>query len=305
MIKLSEEAFLRAKAYILAHGRSLAQAEFALQFDARETAPLVAAVSRFAHPEGGYDSGLLLGQIPGQTDVEATLFALERFVDFQEYGVGTLREGGLAYLSQTFQPGIGWQKEIEITGYESEGRDDHFIDAEGHWVAYEAGLSLRATRFLLANAASTLDAMQRAARDLAISYLRWAPDPLSDSGLAAGYDLLEHGRDQFPADLKRLLDERADVTVSLDPADWPLGSRFKPHDFVHSADSPAMEQLGSAVIWSLEQELVYQETACYWDPPWHWNRDPETWPAIELQARARLTLDRLIKLDRFGMIEGR
>jgi hypothetical protein len=306
-MKLTTEAFARAKAFLERSARPLERALFHFAFEGGVAHEPLARLRAFRNEDGGFGRGLEPDlQLPASS-VLATAHGLHVLRGLETPAAEELATGAIDWLVSAFDPELGAWRSVP------QEAEDH--PHAGHWAwdlhrdgsRWPVGVLPRAE--VLAHlhrapdrvpAALLAEQTANLVADLERAEPNVGPDAL------VGCDLFVR-TPQAPAAAReavaRRLRQLGEAMVSRDPASW--GSYVtKPLKIAPDPEAALAEVLAQDVQRNLDYEIAHQAEDGSWGPNWSWNGNyPEAWEVAETAWRGHLTLGMLHSLRAYGRIE--
>ncbi len=308
-MKLSPEAFSRARAHLLEQARPLERALFAREFEGGSAAAVRDALAAYRNDDGGFGHALEPDlRMPGSS-VLATSQALRVLRRIHVAADDPFVSGAIDWLVAAFDPMLGaWRsvpREAEAWPHASHWQWDLHADGK-RWpigvlpraeiVSHLHAYPRRVPPALLDDQTRRLVAALEAA-DVSIG----ADALLYCDAFARTPEAPRAARDAVARRLRALGTE----LVCRDPEQWHTYVA-KPTKLAPFPDSILAESLAVDVARNLDWEIAHQDADGSWAPYWSWRGAfPETWPTAEREWRGELTLGTLESLRAFRRIEAR
>ncbi len=304
MHQLSAKSFAKAREFLYRDGRALEQASFAYHFEDGIAKDVLAELSHYQNPDGGFGHGLEPDFCTEASSGEATALALHALGCL---GISTgdqVVQSAVQYLLHTYN-GLkgGWAIAPPEVNDAPHAPWWHYDPAAGKSppespVNPTAELAAGLYPYAKLLPPSFLERIT----EFSLSYLEAQQDPLDMHDLVCLCRLAE----RLPPDVARRtwprLERAALVVVARDPASW---SNYGPQplNFIFSPPSPLASSLASALEANLDYRIETQGTDGSWAPNWSWGDFyPEAWPKARQDWQSVLTLETLLTLQRFGRL---
>lgn len=336
IIKLTKDAFTRARDFIDRHARPLDIARFQFHFDNGSRDAVWRRVAQFQNPDGGFgraiepdirapESSALgtsialrivreiggTGQGGGDSDLGSREPSGSGAFTFESDALETMVRSSIGYLLATFDEQIGgWrivppsiERSPHAPWWRQTGREDAFNRFSLNPNAELLGYLLDYREFVPAELLQTLTdkVIQTVAATTATNEAPEMHELLCCKRLAESDSVDAQQRDEIVAALSRQLD-----TVVGGPDEWD-GYSLRPLQVAESPHSPFYGSLEKIIPDNLDYEISNQQPDGSWAPTWSWGDDhqyPRVWEAAKFEWAGVLTVDTLIVLKRFGRAPG-
>jgi hypothetical protein len=306
-MKLSSEAFERARDFLAHRARPLERALFEVEFEAGAAEAAALCLDEFRNADGGYGMGLEPDLGLPASSVLATTYALQILA---ELGVSS-GDGRVAaavdWLVGVYDDELGAWRQI------TEEAEQH--PHAGHWAwelhrdgdRWPVGILPRAE--VLAHLHRSAD---RVPATLLAEQTRRLVADLEAADASIGADALVRCElfvrtPEAPAAARdavaRRVREIGTAMVCRDPEKWS-GYVARPLKLAPNPQSILAEDLDSDVQRNLDHEIASQDSDGSWAPSWSWEEShPEAWAVAEREWRGILTLETLGSLRAYARIE--
>ncbi len=305
---LSKAHFKKAANFIVDNGNRLQVARFHHHFDRPDAATVIDALTDYQNPDGGFGHGLELDLRSEHSSVICTTVACQVLAELAEPVSPKADPCGkqqqmltraLDYLDAS-RRGHSWPLVTERNNdaphapwwtWQNEAAPGFSPNADAELIA----LYLRANRdapgcgtAALLDQAVTYLANHELEQHELLCYLRLFHEPALPEG--------------FRAKLLPYLIQQTFLLVQIDPVDWEEYG-LTPVDVVTCPESPLAEFFGDALDSDFNYRIATQGEDGAWSPRWSWGEMfPATWKVVEVEIKAQLTLQLLLKLQRFGYL---
>lgn len=305
MVALPDEAFRRARAFLLERARPLERRAFEHEFEGAPAWPVLDELARFQNPDGGFGHGLEPDALTGASGALATSVALHRLVEAGATADHPLVAGAVRYLQQTLDPAARvWRIVPEATAeaphapwWAEEGLEERF-----HGFSLNPKADLVAQLYALGPACDEgwLDTL---AEDVVRDVAGRAAAGLEMHDLIGVAHLLDAPH-LSPGLRRRLLELVAPVaegSVGRSPEDW-TGYALRPLALAPRPDAALAHLLAEPVAAQLDHLVATQGDEGAWWPNWSWGEgaDENAWRSSRDAWAGMLTLDALRHLRHYG-----
>lgn len=304
MKTIDRALFTRAKDYIGARARWLDRERFIHYFEHDNSRQVIAALSSFQNPDGGFGQGLEPDFLLPDSSAMATSIALRILVDLRIPATSDQVRSGIQYLLSTFDrstmrwpsvpPGVNEHPHAPWWHYQDESGGTLLDLTWGNPTA-ELLAHLINYRELVPD-----DFLERLYRH-AIDYLSGQPDEMEMHELNCFVKLADNLAVADRRSVHRKLTRLVLNTVALNAEQWRVYSA-QPLDYVSSPDSFLYPSLKDSVADNLDFliDSVSEEGA--WNPSWSWGQYEDAWSQARQTISGSLTVDRLRILKGFDRI---
>lgn len=91
-------------------------------------------------------------------------------------------------------------------------------------------------------------------------------------------------------------------TIHPAPAEWQNAYVPTALDYVHTPASPFFAEIADLIDIQLDQWCQHVLHHGLWQPTWQWGQYAEEWPTAQMWWTGKITVERVITLERFGRI---
>lgn len=297
--RLSAAARQRAVDFIGTYGTNLIQQRYLFHFESGSSENVIAALGHYQNNDGGFGHGLEADLRTRHSSVIATTVALQVITEINGWQAPIARRA-IGYLEQCYNQGnwplIGpecndaphapwWQ-------WTAPPDPDRFHANPGAEVLsylYSACAMGETTRAeLMARALKHIASNDLEMHEL-LCYLRLMENP----------KLPARHRDEL---LPHLLTQ-AFALVKVNVHDWEEYG-LSPMAVVSRPESPLRDFFGPALDECFDHYISRQNDDGSWSPAWSWgNSFPEAWRTAEREIRGTLTLQCLLQLKHFDLLD--
>lgn len=310
--QLPEEAFARARAFLLKRGRPLDAARFRHAFEGGPTGAVLEVLSTYQNPDGGFGHALEPDVRAPQSSVLATSHALEVLHDLGVPASEPLLAGAVEWLRSELaveEGGSVWPflpPEAEAHPHAPWWNQADPGQLAGTFGGFQvnprAGIVARLWRWPELLPEGLLALLTVETRDAVLAGLE--PGDVNGHIVAATFaqtpevpglhrqPVLEYLRDVLPGRVAQTPEALAEYSLNaLHVAPTP--------------SSPLAPPLAEPLAAALTHRLTSQTGDGSWAPNWNWGGQfPDMWPQAELDWRSALTLNALLTLRAWGRLEG-
>lgn len=308
MKKLSQEAFARARTFVMDQGRELDGRLFEFHFATGSKDAVLEALAHYQNDDGGFGRGLEPDLGMAGSSAIATTVGFQILREVGACGDHALVQQGIKYLLATYEeqrqawpiippeanndpraPWWNYEKSAEFFG-------NFLANPRAAIIGYLHDYNTLVPTDLLAQLTASV-----------INHLESLPDDKMDMHDLLCAICLAESATLEGSERQRVLEKikRAAVhTVTKDPQKWSEYST-KPLWLAPAPDAPLAAVLTKEVQMNLDFEIEHQGKDGSWSPFWSWGEEyPEAWQEARRQWQAKLTVDVLKSLKAFGRLEG-
>lgn len=308
MLKLSQEAFERAKAYLYEYGRALDQRRFEYHYEGGSQAAVLEALAEFQNEAGGFGRAL---EPDLRTEASSVIATSTAFSMMREIGASARKpivQLGVQYLLDSYDQEKGvWPiipPEVENAphawwwSYEdsAENFGNFLVNPRaaiaGHLQHYS---SLVPTDFLEGVKAAVLERLDSYEENIGHHdfdcYL----------GLAEADGLPAEQKQQIVDKLVQLIGHSLD----MDQDKWEAGEVFKPLVVAPMPDSVLSSYIDDELIYlNLNIEIEAQLSNGSWPLGWDWSPiDQAAWNAAERDWKGYVIVNKLRMFEAYGRLK--
>lgn len=302
MQTLSPQKQAKAVAFINQHARPLEQALYAYYFQNGSADQVLAALSHFQNPDGGFGKALEADVRVASSSVISTSVAFQKFRETITPASHPMVQAASRYLLATIDPqqdlwpiippnvddaphAPWWHYDPDLTRYSINPR----VELVGYLFDYPTlfPADLR-TRLL----------------DTVVSHLLNGPDEMEMHDLMCYLRLSE--TKTLPEDIRVSLIEKlrkiVNGAVSRDPNTWG-GYGLTPLSVVNTPTSPFADLFPTELDLNLDYEIAKQPEEGYWSPTWTWEDvSAQAWAVAKQEWSGVITLNNLLLFKQFGRL---
>ncbi len=310
MKKLTRTGFECARDFIKSQARPLEKATFAWEFEGGSVDEVLAQLSKFQNPDGGFGQALEPDVRTPVSSALCTEMGLRYLAERRTAAVHPMVQAAVKYLLDSFDP------ETQVWRVIPQDANDN---PHAPWWHDETGsLAHTFDDFLVIPRAGILALLHHYAALVPADWLaavskktvqdieRLGTEKFGGGGDALVYALRLAEASGLPASFKsRLLPrlrEIADAIVTRDPQAWASYSA-PPLKLAPTPASPIADLLTGDLQLHLDYLIEQQSPEGSWEPSWNWGDFyPDDWPQAKQEWRGILTLDMLLALRAFNRI---
>lgn len=311
--QLPEEAFARARAFLLERGRPLDAARFRHAFEDGGAGEVLGALRAYQNPDGGFGRALEPDVRAPDSSVLATSHALEVLHDLGVPAAEPLLSGAVEWLRlklEVEEDGSVWPFLPPEAGahphapWWSQADPGQLARTFGGFrVNPRAGIVARLWRWPERLPEGLLALLTVETRDAVLAGLD--PGDVNGHQVAATFAQMPEVPELHRQPVLDYLRDVLPGRVSAAPealAGYGLNAlRVAP-----TPAAPLAPPLAGPLAAALAHLLTSQEEDGSWAPSWHWSGQfPDAWPQAEAEWRSALTLEALQTLRAWGRLEGR
>lgn len=305
-MKLTTEAFARARNFLLREARPLERALYRFEFEAGDAAEVFATLLRFRNDDGGFGHGLEPDLRLPASSVLATSHALHTLHAVGAAADDELVAGATGWLVEDYDPALGAWRSVPREGEQHPHANHWAWSLHEDGTRWPVGVLPRAEVLSHLYRASGVPAalLEDQTRRLVADF-EASENPGADALL--GCDLFVRTQEAPTAAREAVaarLREVGDAAVNRNPQQWhtyvpkPLKLAPMPHSIL-------AEILAADVQRNLDYEIAHQQADGCWAPFWSWNDAyPDVWAVAKREWCGHLTLEMLRSLRAHGRIEG-
>lgn len=302
--KLTKENFNNAKDFINQNGRDLEKSLLSYAFENGNAENVLSALSRFQNSDGGFGNSLEPDFRLKDSSPMATSVAFQVFHKLNLDKDEPIVKSSINYLLETldkkrsfwFQvpksvdtvPRAMWwnYKEFKEDVIPLEDWGNPTIELIGWLIKYSGPSQL-------------IEDLKK----LAIKNIKLLPDEMEMHDLLCSLRLLEQLGESEGKEVRDKLKKAAGEVMAKDEKSWS-GYGLRPHWVIKTPKSPLYEEYKDVLHKSIAFEINNQKENGGWFPFWEWGNDYPEWGTAKLEWAGVLTLDFLITLKNFDLIEG-
>ena len=304
-MKLSKEAFERARDYMKNNAEKIELALFEYHFEGGSYEEVIKALREYENEDGGFGKGLEYDFTLSASSPMATTIAFQYLRKINASSDIDMIKEGIKYFIDTFD------KDKNMWHALSKEANNY---PHAPWWHYDESTGGCAVEHCFANPSAEIIGYLNEYKDLvpkdfltmvtdmAIEKLLERPDKLEMHEMLCYLRMSE----KLPVEKKEAVIDKLRKSVrnsvELNSANWE-GYGAKPSIIVDSTESPLIDLIKEEVELSLDYEIGKQTSEGFWEPNWSWGQYEESWELAKEKWRGRLTVETLIKLKRFGRIE--
>lgn len=300
-MKLSQQKFAQAEAFIRANGRELEQRLFDFHFKDGSAEAVLEALAAYQNEDGGFGKALEPDfRLPASSPM-ATSVAFQVMDAVGAAADHSLVQNGIRYLLSTYhQAGGYWPKTLaDVNEYPHAPWWHVWSDDPPHedeWPNPTAELIAVLYRYdALVPADFLAQLTERAYQNIH-----------SQTHLEDRYSLLCWQR--ALTDLPLLLRTPAEAKIRQTYTNWYPFTADKLHElnllaFAPSPDSLLGEMYGDELRPHLDTLIQSQNEDGSWEPAWAWGQYEDVWPVARREWCGRITLENILTLHRYDAIE--
>ncbi|MBN2229961.1 MAG: hypothetical protein JW779_10285 [Candidatus Thorarchaeota archaeon] len=302
-MKLSQERFDEACQFIKENARALDARLFEFHFENGEARFVLHELSKYQNDDGGFGHGIEPDFRLKESSPMATSVGIQYYLAVNDDAESNMIRSAIRYLESTYDSELGfWPATFENVNNEPHAPWWHFrgmVRPEGvEWANPSAELAGYLNRF---SAFVSTDILKDVNHQVQ-TYLD--EHKIIGSWL---YNIMcwERAYKFFPELLKSIA--KKTVTASFQnilPLSQERLGEIKIHWLAPHPDSILTQVAPDRVRSLLEQEITKQADDGGWWPTWQWGQYEETWPIAEREWAGKKTVECLVTLRDFGLIEG-
>ncbi len=304
-MKLSKEAFQRARHFVDTQARPIDQALLAIHFDGAGPEHLTAALAAYQNEDGGFGRSL---EPDFRLTPSSALATAVAFTYLRQAGVSAsdpLVRRAVSYLLKTVDDAHGaWEPvPAAVDTVPRAPWWGHALwrdQALSHWPNPSAECLAILLRYGGTAAEAAVEALTAKARE-ALAVL---PRPCDMHVFLSLLVLAESAPPELRTDILTALADRAPTSVGQDAAAWENYS-LRPYWVVSSPRHPLYKVLRRALSVNLDYEITHQQEDGSWAPFWAWGQYEDDWRVARREWAGHLTVKLLIVLEAFGRIARR
>lgn len=308
-MKLSNENFEKARAWILSHAREVDQSFFKVLFEDAPSSLLIESLSTYQNPDGGFGNALEPDFRLDKSSPMATTIAFQYLRDVNASEDQSIVQLGIKYFLESYSSAIktwvGVPPEVNEAPHAPwwHVEEEELIDREGQSVIYHANPSAEIVGYLNQYREWVPEDFLQAVTQQAVRNFDLLEDPIEQHTLICYFRMVESLGEPERSILIERLQLRSLPTIPLDPQEWAAGYLLKPHLYIPTPDHALADFFPEAVMLSLEHEISKQSESGYWEPNWEWGQYDDIWRVAKQEWRGFLTAQNLKILNNYGMIE--
>jgi len=306
-MKLTHEAFARAREFLHGTARPLERALFALEFEAGSGDAVREALSPFRNDDGGFGHGLEPDLVLPESSVLCTTHALHVLEAAHVPVTDAFVAGAVDWLVAAHDPELAaWRSVPEQA--EHHPHADHWVwalHADGK--RWPVGVLPRAE--VLSHLHRSADRVPEAlladqTARLVADFERADPATLGADALLGCERFVKTSeapraaRDALAARLRAT----GEALVCRDPERWHSYVAW-PLKLAPTPQATLAEALAPDVQRNLDYQIAHQQADGSWAPCWSWSGYADAWALAERAWRGHLTLEALHSLRAYGRIE--
>ena len=303
-MKLSATGFRKARAAIRAHARPLDRALFAHHFEDGTDVAVVEELGQYQNDDGGFGNALEPDfRLPSSSPM-ATSVGLQYAVELDLDETHPLVRDAVDYLVRTYDREAGyWPATFEDVNDAPHAPwwhvDQLAPPTEAEWPNPSAELVGYCWRYRSLVPEAFLEAVTERARE----NVRAAELVGDEFGRRYAVLCWERALPSLPeplaGDVRRALERTVDA---LDPLEEAL-QELPAFAFAFSPETTVARKDRETVERALANDVEKQAVDGGWWPEWQWGQYEDVWPTAEREWAGKLTLECLLALERFGMID--
>ena len=303
-MSLSPSRFEKAIAAIDEYARPIDRALFAYHFEDGRAEVVATELARFQNDDGGFGNALEPDFRLDASSPMATSVGLKYAVEVDMDATEPLVRNAVDYLVQTYDREDGyWPATFEDVNDAPHAPwwhvDDPSPPTEAEWPNPSAELLGYCWRYRSLVPEAFLEAVTERAREN-VRAVEIVGDEVGRRYVVLCWErALAHLPDPLARDVRHALERTVDALDPLEEALQELPAfafAFSPETTVARMDRKTVER-------ALANDVEKQAADGGWWPEWQWGQYEDVWPTAEREWAGKLTLECLLALDRFGMIE--
>ncbi len=302
--KLSHEAQLYARAFMLSEARTLEAAHYLHDFEGAPAEDVFAALAAYQNSDGGFGHGLEPDLNTPNSSALATTSALQRLHELGADAANPLVQGAMRWLNRAFDAELARWPLIPPTANDAPhapwwtiGPDhptwfrQYTVNPRAEVLAWLYTWPSLADSALVAQVEPTLTA-----------HYAQMVEPLDMNELLCTLRLLDAPAvdDALRAAAHAAVVRSLPITMAQDAEAWESYS-LQPLQVAPKPGTLFAAELASLVAVNLDHRIVEQNDDGSWSPQWSWGElHVEAWPAARRAWQGILTLEALRSLRAYG-----
>ncbi|MEA3337398.1 MAG: hypothetical protein U9R25_15980 [Chloroflexota bacterium] len=305
-MKLSNEAFNRAQAFIFRKARPLERSLNRFHFTGDSGDVVHQDLIKYHNLDGGFGNGLEPDlRLPASSAI-ATTVAMQVLRRVRASEEDALVKGAMRFLLSIYDA----EQQVWPIIPPNDNSDPHapwwFYDDDlaEHWRGFKSNPRAEILGYLYEYPGLSSADLRQELTEAVITHLEAPPEPLEVHDLLCYVRLVE--TKNLPEDIKiRLVDllfPMIDEKVARTPEQW-AGYCMRPLDVALSPNSPFLDVLADSLPRNLDYLIQSQGNDGAWSPTWSWGPNyPDVWPQAEREWKGVLTQRSLRELKLFDRL---
>lgn len=306
-MKLSIEDYNKVVQYIRRYGRQLDIDLFDYHFHRQSSSNSLMSLGKYQNLDGGFGHGLEPDFTTTQSSSIATTLAIQYLEKVDVESSNNQLTRALQYLTTTFSSDLDKWRPVPVGVNDTPHAPWWHIDPTTNMCAIDASWANPTVEVLgyLHKYPSTFASSELSRlTQKAVNYFNQTSDvDISEHSLYCYIAMYSHVDQDIQQQIKPRLAELILKSINTNIHDWQNKYVPKPLQFVDSPDSDFYPLIQSLIKQNLDFLVVSIKHNDAWYPNWSWGDDSSAWQRARQEWSGKISVDNLIILDRFGMID--